>query len=106
MTADGHPSSAIINWVTSYAHGTSSRSGSLISGAGLRARGASLRNGHGSPFHWNPHRHLPGLGPWSERPTDLAMLAACLAIAALSWRFIERPILAMKDRIGYRFPPS
>jgi peptidoglycan/LPS O-acetylase OafA/YrhL len=32
---------------------------------------------------------------------DLVKLAASVGIAALSWRYVERPILAMKSRFGY-----
>jgi peptidoglycan/LPS O-acetylase OafA/YrhL len=34
--------------------------------------------------------------------TDLAQFAASIAIAAFSWHFLERPILALKDRFGYQ----
>jgi peptidoglycan/LPS O-acetylase OafA/YrhL len=33
---------------------------------------------------------------------DLAKAALSFAIAALSWRFVERPILSLKDRFRYR----
>jgi peptidoglycan/LPS O-acetylase OafA/YrhL len=33
---------------------------------------------------------------------DALTLAACFAAAVLSWRFVERPILALKDRFPYR----
>jgi len=36
---------------------------------------------------------------------DLALLSSCLILAALSWRFIERPILSLKDRVGYQPGP-
>jgi peptidoglycan/LPS O-acetylase OafA/YrhL len=34
-------------------------------------------------------------------PTALIALAATLAVAALSWTFVERPLLALKDRFAY-----
>jgi peptidoglycan/LPS O-acetylase OafA/YrhL len=33
---------------------------------------------------------------------DLFKLAACLGVSAASWRFVEKPILALKDRFAYR----
>ena len=33
---------------------------------------------------------------------DLAKTAVSVAIAALSWRFVEQPILSLKDRFGYQ----
>jgi peptidoglycan/LPS O-acetylase OafA/YrhL len=38
----------------------------------------------------------------SNLATDLAKLGASLGAAALSWRFVERPILALKDRFPYQ----
>ncbi len=35
-------------------------------------------------------------------PLAVAKLGASFALAALSWRYLERPILALKDRFGYR----
>ncbi len=32
---------------------------------------------------------------------DLTKLAMSLSVAALSWRFVERPLLALKDRVRY-----
>lgn len=39
-----------------------------------------------------------------ERPwwIDVLAFVATLAVSALSWRFVERPILALKDRWNYR----
>jgi peptidoglycan/LPS O-acetylase OafA/YrhL len=31
-------------------------------------------------------------------------VALSIALAALSWRFVEQPILAFKDRFSYREP--
>jgi peptidoglycan/LPS O-acetylase OafA/YrhL len=33
---------------------------------------------------------------------DFGKVALSIALAALSWRFVEQPILALKDRFGYR----
>jgi peptidoglycan/LPS O-acetylase OafA/YrhL len=41
-----------------------------------------------------------GLGP--SLALDALKLAACVAVASLSWRFIEKPILALKDVFVYR----
>jgi peptidoglycan/LPS O-acetylase OafA/YrhL len=32
---------------------------------------------------------------------DFAKLGASLALAALSWKYIEQPVLALKGRFGY-----
>ncbi|HEU5116003.1 MAG TPA: hypothetical protein VFT74_04935, partial [Isosphaeraceae bacterium] len=38
-----------------------------------------------------------GGGVWQ----DVAKLAACVGLAGLSWRFLEKPILSLKDRFPY-----
>jgi peptidoglycan/LPS O-acetylase OafA/YrhL len=45
-----------------------------------------------------------GLGrPWWS---DLGIFAATLGISALSWAYVERPILKLKDRFAYRTTPD
>ena len=44
---------------------------------------------------------MQGLGVRGSALMDVLKFAACFAVAALSWRFVERPILAMKDRFTY-----
>jgi peptidoglycan/LPS O-acetylase OafA/YrhL len=41
---------------------------------------------------------LRGQPLWREAPT----IGACFVVAALSWKYIERPILGLKDRFAYR----
>ena len=33
---------------------------------------------------------------------DVAKAVVSVAIAALSWRFVEQPLLSLKDRFGYQ----
>ena len=33
---------------------------------------------------------------------DVGKVALSIALAALSWRFVEQPVLGLKDRFGYR----
>jgi peptidoglycan/LPS O-acetylase OafA/YrhL len=40
----------------------------------------------------------------SGLPLDLVKLGSSIALAALSWRFIEEPILSLKSRFGLRAP--
>jgi peptidoglycan/LPS O-acetylase OafA/YrhL len=40
---------------------------------------------------------LRGQPLWREAPT----IGACFVVAALSWKYIERPILGLKDRFAY-----
>ena len=44
------------------------------------------------------HRLGIAPSPW----VDTFKAFACFGVAALSWRFIEQPILALKDRLPYR----
>jgi peptidoglycan/LPS O-acetylase OafA/YrhL len=40
---------------------------------------------------------------WKDHvAVDVGKLTLSIAVAALSWRFVERPILSFKDRFGYR----
>jgi peptidoglycan/LPS O-acetylase OafA/YrhL len=41
------------------------------------------------------------LGVHAHLATDLVKLAVTFAVAWLSWRFLERPLLALKDRVPY-----
>jgi peptidoglycan/LPS O-acetylase OafA/YrhL len=43
---------------------------------------------------------------WPSWVLDALKLAAALAIAALSWRYFESPILSLKDRFSYRSDPA
>src|SRR6266481_5018502 len=62
------------------ADGARSDSRCLISGAGLRARGASLRNGHGGPFHWFRYWNRPWFARWVD-PVERASVPAAPASA-------------------------
>ena len=64
-------------------------------------------------FHWpvtfalreagfRPHAIAPGAAGWAAYLAVL--LAAISLLAALSWRVLEGPCLALKDRIAYRLP--
>ena|SRR5271165_2068062 len=33
---------------------------------------------------------------------DVAKIAVSVAIAAISWRFVEQPLMSLKDRFGYQ----
>ena len=33
---------------------------------------------------------------------DVAKIAMSVAIAAISWRFVEQPLMSLKDRFGYQ----
>ena len=46
------------------------------------------------------------LGLREGRWMGLVCLPACLGVAALSWEFLERPLLALKDRFRYGRKPS
>ncbi|MDR3634987.1 MAG: acyltransferase [Isosphaeraceae bacterium] len=49
------------------------------------------------------------VGVWSRLGhwwAGLVTLAASLGVSALSWRYVERPLLALKDRFGYESRPS
>ncbi len=48
------------------------------------------------------HRHGLLKGRW----VDALTFVATMAIAALSWRFVEQPILALKDRWNYGAEPA
>jgi peptidoglycan/LPS O-acetylase OafA/YrhL len=37
---------------------------------------------------------------------DVVRVAACFAVASLSWRFVEQPLLRLKDRFTYGDPPA
>jgi len=40
---------------------------------------------------------------WNDSvAVDIGKVALSIAVAALSWRFVEQPILALKERFGYR----
>jgi peptidoglycan/LPS O-acetylase OafA/YrhL len=45
---------------------------------------------------------LPGLGLGGRGPADAIKLGGSVVVAALSWRFLERPILALKERFAYQ----
>lgn len=74
----------------------------VLSGLGQMSYGIYL-------YHYIILYFLILSGVWSSlgiRNGGLATLAASLGVAALSWRFVERPLLALKDRFGYESRPA
>ncbi|MDR3622220.1 MAG: acyltransferase [Paludisphaera borealis] len=49
---------------------------------------------------------LPHATPGYQALEGLLTLVGSLVVAAISWRFVERPILKLKDRFDYRTAPS
>jgi len=46
----------------------------------------------------------PRLGIRPSVALDVIKALTCIGVASLSWRFLERPILTWKDRLGSRAP--